>query len=151
MIPNITRKITDLLTAIVSSPLFSANFMAEDNLSLTPAQAYEMMRAGEAELIDIRHPREWQQTGIAKGALLVEMIDPKMAGEFAAQVRMAVDGKTDTHVILICRTDRRTSLMQAALKRLGFEVYHVSGGMLGRFGAPGWIASGLPVEHCPHC
>lgn len=152
MIPNITQKMRGLLGVAAFLMSLSGSVLAEDNSNLTPNEAYEMVQTGEATLIDIRHPQEWQRTGVAKGALRVEMVAPQMAGEFAQRVRKAIGGKTDKPIILICRTGHRTSLMQAALTQLGFEhVYHVSGGMMGRIGAPGWIAKGLPVEPCTQC
>ncbi len=152
MIPNITQKMRGLLGVVAFLLSLSGSVLAEDNSYLTPNDAYEMVQTGEATLIDIRHPQEWRQTGVAKGALRVEMVAPQMAEEFAQRVRKAVGGKTDKPIILICRTGHRTSLMQAALTQFGFKyVYHVSGGMMGSIGAPGWVAKGLPVEPCTQC
>jgi rhodanese-related sulfurtransferase len=149
IIPNITRNLTGLLIDMFSLLSSPAKVLAKNNSNLTPTQAYEMMQADKATLIDIRHPKEWQHTGIAKGALCVEMVAPQMAEEFAQRVRKAVGGETDKPIILICHSGYRTSLMQAALTQFGFKhVYHVSGGMMGRMGTPGWIAKGLPVEPC---
>ncbi|MEJ2125777.1 MAG: rhodanese-like domain-containing protein [Alphaproteobacteria bacterium] len=152
MFLSIARKISGVLAATIVLLSLTVGVQAENNSYLPPAKAYEMVQAEKATLIDIRHPEEWRQTGIAKGALRVEMVAPQMATEFAQQVRKAVGGMTDAPIILICRTGHRTSLMQAALTQLGFKhVYQVYGGMMGRIGAPGWVATGLPVEPCPKC
>jgi rhodanese-related sulfurtransferase len=152
MIPNITQKKRGLLSVAAFLMSLSGSVLAEDNSNLTPNEAYEMVQTGEATLIDIRHPKEWQRTGVAKGALRVEMVAPQMVGDFAQRVREAIGDKTDKPIILICHSGHRTSLLLAALTQHGFKhVYHVAGGMMGRIGTPGWIAKGLPVEPCPQC
>jgi rhodanese-related sulfurtransferase len=152
MFQNIAQKMSDFLSGASLLQLSPAGVQADDSSNLTPTQAYEMMQEEKATLIDIRHSMECRQTGIAKGAVRVEMTNPRMAEEYAQEVRNAVGGKTDAPIILICRSGMRTSLMLAALTQQGFEhVYHVSGGMMGRMGAPGWVAKGLPMEPCPQC
>ena len=115
---------------------------------LSAPEAFEKSRAGEITLIDIRTPREWRQTGIATGALPIDMTKKS----FVQEILAAVDGNKDAPIGIICRTGNRTTYTQKALQEMGFtEVYNVKEGMAGSGAGPGWIQRGLPVEACRRC
>jgi rhodanese-related sulfurtransferase len=108
----------------------------------------EKSKAGELTLIDIRTPPEWRQTGVASGALRIDMTRKT----FVQEVLAAVKGDKDAPIAIVCRTGNRTTHTQQALTELGFtRVYNVKEGMAGSGAGPGWIARGLPVEPCPRC
>jgi len=115
---------------------------------LTAQEANRRVQAGEMILVDIRRPEEWRQTGVAKGAVRIDMRDPA----FADKLLQLTGGKTDAPVGIICRTGNRTTQMQRALQGAGFKrIYNVREGMAGSQAGPGWIRQGLPVEPCPNC
>lgn len=125
---------------------------AQSGPTLSASEAYQKARAGELTLIDIRRPDEWRQTGVAEGALRINMVHPQGVRGFIRQVSAEIGGQRDAPIALICRTGNRTTHMQKALQEAGFtNVYHVPEGMVGSRAGPGWIARGLPVDPCKTC
>jgi len=113
--------------------------------SLSAPEALDKLEAQEVTLVDIRTPREWRQTGVASGALRIDMTDKR----FVRQLLDAVNGDRNAPIVLICRTGNRTGYVMGELKKLGFgNVSHVAEGMAGSAAGPGWIKRGLPVEQC---
>jgi rhodanese-related sulfurtransferase len=127
---------------------FSAGCGADPGPTLSAPDAFEKARAGEITLIDIRTPREWRETGVAEGALTIDMTTKT----FVEEILGAVDGDKDAPIALICRTGNRTTYTQKALQQMGFSrVYNVKEGMSGSGAGPGWVRRGLPVEGCQTC
>ncbi len=119
---------------------------------LTALQAFDALSHREATLIDIRRPEEWRHTGVATGALRINMVHPQGLGGFAQQVYDALGRDLNAPIVLICRTGNRTSRLQPILTEMGFtDVRHVPEGMVGSRAGPGWIARGLPVDPCKTC
>ncbi|MGF1644520.1 MAG: rhodanese-like domain-containing protein [Thiotrichales bacterium] len=125
---------------------------ARDEFTLDAPDALAAAQSGALTLIDIRRPEEWRQTGVATGALRVNMLHPRGPQGFVAEVLARVDGNKDAPIGLICRTGNRTSQIQKLLRQQGFtQVFNIGEGMAGsRFG-PGWLARGLPTEPCRAC
>ncbi|MDP3420494.1 MAG: rhodanese-like domain-containing protein [Thiobacillus sp.] len=124
----------------------------ESGPTLTAPEAFEKHQNGQLTLIDIRRPDEWRKTGVADGALRINMVHPQGASGFVQQVSAELDGQRDTPIGLICRTGNRTTHMQKALREAGFtQVYNIKEGMVGSGAGPGWVARGLPVEPCKTC
>lgn len=110
-------------------------------------QAFAAREAGLVTLIDIRRPDEWQQTGVAKGALRINMLHPKGPEGFMQEVLRAVGDDRNAPIALICRTGSRTAQVQRYLQSQGFtKVWHVSEGMAGSKTGPGWLRRGLPLD-----
>ena len=110
-------------------------------------QAFTAREAGLLTLIDIRRPDEWQQTGVAKGALRINMLHPKGPEGFMQEVLRAVGNDRNAPIALICRTGNRTEQVQRYLQSQGFtKVWHVSEGMAGSKAGPGWLRRGLPLD-----
>ena len=110
--------------------------------TMTPAQAYAAVTAGTLILIDIRRPDEWRATGIAKGAIPIDMRRDDFADAVAAQ-----RGQTTLPIAVICARGVRSRRTTAALEGAGFnEIIDVPEGMLGSRAGPGWIASALPID-----
>ena len=119
---------------------------------ITVEQALEMSRGGKATIVDVRTQGEWRKTGIPAGAKTVTLNNPRGAQGFIDEVLGAVDGDRTKPVALICATGNRSARAAALLEANGFtNVYNVTNGMMGRNGAKGWIATGLPVAPCPAC
>jgi rhodanese-related sulfurtransferase len=121
---------------------------ARADSTLTAPEALEKARAGEITLIDIRTPAEWRQTGVASGALTIDMT----ARTFVNELLDAIEGDQNAPVVLICRTGNRTGYTRDALEKMGFtNVSHVPEGMAGSAAGPGWMRRGLPVDPCKTC
>ena len=103
-------------------------------------EAKALMAKG-VKLIDVRHPHEWKETGVIKGAILIESFKPtgKLRREFIKELSETV--KKDEPVMLICRVGNRTSLLSEGLSdSFGYSnIYNVSKGM------EQWIREGNPV------
>ncbi|QVL49580.1 MAG: rhodanese-like domain-containing protein [Thiocapsa sp.] len=133
---------------VVLAALSLVGGAARADSTLTAAEALEKARAGEVTFIDIRTPAEWRQTGVATGALTLDMTAPT----FVRDVLNVVDGDQNAPIVLICRTGNRTGYTRDALEKLGFtNVSHVPEGMAGSRAGPGWVRRGLPVESCKTC
>ncbi len=114
--------------------------------------AWAQAQAGQLTLIDIRRPDEWKQTGVARGALEINMLHPQGEQGFVKQVEAEVGGNKNAPIALICRTGNRTTQMQQVLADAGFtRVVNIREGMLGSSAGPGWVARGLPTEACKTC
>ena len=92
----------------------------------------EEVDSGEAKLIDVREPHEWDEAHL-EGATHVPQ------AELLDRISELVPDRSD-RIVLYCRTDNRSSRAADALQDLGYEnVSVVRGGIVG------WQEAGLPV------
>lgn len=120
--------------------------------NLAAPEARELMEREQLTVIDIRTPREWRQTGVAKGVLRINMLHPDGPRGFLDEVLRSVDGDRNAPIGLICRTGNRTTQVQRFLQAQGFtQVYNIREGMAGSGAGPGWLRRGLPTEPCRQC
>ena len=140
------------LAAAAALMLLSINACSQDSgPALAAPDAHTQAQAGQLTLVDIRRPDEWRQTGVAQGALRINMAHPQGTAGFVRQVEAEV-GDKNAPIGLICRTGNRSTQMQQALAQAGFtQVYNIKEGMVGSSAGPGWIKRGRPVEACPTC
>lgn len=116
----------------------------EDTLS--PIEAQVALERGDILLVDIRRPDEWAATGIAKGAVPIDM----RREDFVAALAAYTDADKSRPIALICARGVRSRNMSQALKAAGFtNIIDVPEGMLGSGAGPGWLARGLPVVASP--
>ena len=96
--------------------------------------AYEALSSNaDAQIVDVREPVEWAETGVPEGAALIPLGDLESAG--------ASELATDQPVYVICRTGNRSQTGSDILVGLGFsQVYNVDGGITA------WLDAGQPVE-----
>jgi len=133
---------------IAATLLASVGFALADPDMAAP-DAAAAVAAGKITLIDIRTPPEWKETGVAKGARLLNMQHPQGAPGFTSALLEKVNGDKSAPIALICRTGNRTTQVQRYLQSAGFtQVYNVKEGMAGSTAGPGWIKRGLPVDSC---
>lgn len=83
------------------------------------------------KIVDVRTPREWRQTGVIEGSLLLPYVFPngRLNPKFVSDFKRIVG--QDEPVILICRTGNRTqSASQSLSEEEGFkQVYNVRHGI----------------------
>ena len=108
------RSVSRLLavTGVVSwagLPAFAAT-----GLELTPPDALALVKSGKILLVDVRTPAEWKQTGVAQGAVTLDMQHPKGASGFAEDLLKLTKGDRQAPVALICRTGNRSAQVQPA-------------------------------------
>lgn len=119
---------------------------------LSAPDAYARAQAGTLTLIDIRHPEEWRQTGVAPGALRIDMTDTQGEAGFVQRVTTEMSGKKSAPIGLLSLAGNRGANAQQVLHKAGFtHVYNIREGMQGSSAGPGWIARGLPMQRCPNC
>ncbi len=111
---------------------------------LSVTDAHQRALSGDILLVDIRTPREWQATGIGKGAHPLDM----RREDFEQALAELIGGDRATPVALICARGVRSARLSNRLTEAGFtNVIDVPEGMLGSAAGPGWVRAGLPVEH----
>jgi rhodanese-related sulfurtransferase len=97
---------------------------------ITPARAAELVREGDAQLIDVRTPEE-VEAGRIEGALHIELEQlPAQAAEI----------ERERPIVFYCRTGARSAMATGAFRAAGYEAYNLDGGLLA------WVERGLPIE-----
>lgn len=131
-----------MILALAVLPVFPAVAVANPAKIAAP-DALAEMEEGSLILIDIRRPEEWQQTGVAKGAWLLDMTHK----QFGPRLLAVLERNPDHKVAIICRTGNRTGYLMKVLAENGISgVLDVSEGMAGGPNGKGWIPSGLPLQ-----
>ena len=101
---------------------------AEEDIS--PARAAELVREGEAQLVDVRTPAE-VAAGRIEGSLHIELEQlPTQAGEL----------DPGRPVVFYCRSGQRSAMASGAFRAAGFDAYNLDGGLLA------WVEDGRPIE-----
>ena len=72
--------------------------------TMSVREAHARSRAKEVILVDIRRPEEWADTGVAEGAIKLDMTSPVFEARLAG-LRAENPGKP---IAIICRTANRT-------------------------------------------
>jgi rhodanese-related sulfurtransferase len=104
---------------------------------LSPRQAHAAAKSGDMILVDIRRPDEWATTGVAKGALRIDML----SGDFKARVAALRASNPDSKIGLICQAGVRSARMSQLLEDAGLAgLVDIAGG------TEEWIEQGLPIE-----
>jgi rhodanese-related sulfurtransferase len=96
-------------------------------------QAYENLSADKlAQVVDVREPNEWAETGVLPRALLIPL------GQIELRAAEIAKGRP---VYTICRSGNRSMTAAKKLAKLGYtDVKSIDGGMRA------WVAAGLPVK-----
>jgi len=108
---------------------------------LSAPEAYAALQSGDLLLVDVRRPDEWERTGLAKGAVPIDL----RRDDFVAAVKAArVD--ENQPIAMICARGVRSRRMTQRLEEAGMgPILDVSEGMLGSSAGPGWLARALPT------
>jgi rhodanese-related sulfurtransferase len=132
-----------LLLAVATAGCSSEETASPDGTGAATTAAYEtvdVLTANEAlstnadaQLLDVREPSEWAETGVPPGAVLIPLAEV----ESRAAAELAADGP----VYVICRSGNRSRTASETLVGLGYtQVFNVDGGITA------WLEAGLPVE-----
>lgn len=138
-----------VLASIISAPIMGVGFYAvsgEDipKTNLSPTEAHIAIQAGDIILIDVRQPQEWNDTGVAPGARLIDM----RRTDFITQIRKLRDENPDTPIGFICARGVRSHNVSTWAAKAGIgNLIDIPEGMLGSRAGPGWLGRGLPVIH----
>jgi rhodanese-related sulfurtransferase len=108
---------------------------------LTPDQAADAVRSGEALLVDIRSETQRAEDGIVPGARFVHRNVLEWRCDPSSQWRDPDLARADRLLIVMCDAGYQSSLAAATLKRLGLPG---ATDMIGGFQA--WRVAGLPVS-----
>jgi rhodanese-related sulfurtransferase len=101
-----------------------------DDLELAPQRAAEMLAAGEARMVDIRQPSEWEE-GRIPGADLIPLEQlPARAAEI----------DDERPIIFMCRSGNRSAMATEAFVASGRSAFNLAGGI------EAWVESGLEIE-----
>jgi rhodanese-related sulfurtransferase len=129
--------------AFVSTRWFNVFADSDAAGAITARQAFEMAEAGEIYLVDIRRPDEWQATGVAAPATLIDM----RRDDFEAALQSIFTQMGVRPLALICARGVRSDRMNERLAKAGFtDVLDVPEGMIGSGAGPGYIEQGLPLR-----
>jgi len=121
--------------------------------ALAAPAALERAHSGELLLIDVRHPQEWRETGLATPAEPLSIHDPGGLPAFVEKLQALAGPPEEAPALaFVCATGVRSAFAADVARRLGYgEVYNLQEGMLGSEAGPGWLARALPVEPCQVC
>lgn len=107
-------------------------FLGTSAEKVSPEEAYRKhaAEAGDALIVDVRQPAEWA-SGTIPGAARVPLTH---LGGYLDEL------PKERQLLTICASNHRSPLAARRLKKAGFDVLDVAGGM------QAWREAGLPVE-----
>jgi rhodanese-related sulfurtransferase len=106
------------------------NAFDETERELEPEEVKRRVEAGEAQLVDVREPYEWEAGHIAE-AKHIEL--EHLAGR-------AGEIDKERQVIFQCRLGRRSAMATQAFVASGYDAYNMRGGL------QAWADEGLPLD-----
>jgi rhodanese-related sulfurtransferase len=101
-----------------------------DEHELTPAAVKEKVDGGQAQLVDVREPGEWDEHRIAGSVLIPLDSLTTRAGEI----------ETGREVVFVCSSGVRSQMATDAFRASGYDAYNLAGGL------KAWYSAGLPIE-----
>jgi rhodanese-related sulfurtransferase len=97
---------------------------------MSPQQAADLLREGDAQLVDVREPYE-HEAGRIEGSLHIEL--QSLPGEAATLDR-------ERPILFYCRSGSRSALAADAFAAAGYDARNLDGGL------EAWVGAGLPIE-----
>lgn len=97
-----------------------------------PAEGEARIRAGQAVLVDVRQPAEWE-SGVAEGAALLPLSD--LVGA-RARWKPFLESVGDREMIVYCAAGGRSAIAARVLTGEGFRA--ANGGALEEWSSAGW-------------
>jgi rhodanese-related sulfurtransferase len=105
------------------------NPLVDPSIEVTPERTLELLRYGEALVVDVREPYE-RDAGHVEGSRHVEM--ERLASQAETLPR-------DRPIVFHCRLGARSALAAQAFRRAGYDAWSMHGGL------QLWHDRGLPV------
>jgi rhodanese-related sulfurtransferase len=102
----------------------------DPEIEISPQDAAALLDSGEAVLVDVREPHEWD-AGRVPGARHVEL--EHLASQADSIPR-------DKRVIFQCRLGVRSAMATKAFRASGYDAFSMAGGI------QAWHQAGLPLE-----
>ncbi|MDL0088819.1 rhodanese-like domain-containing protein [Campylobacter gastrosuis] len=99
---------------------FSSIFAQINVLEATPENVAKF-----EQIIDVRTPEEWRETGIIKGAKTISLTQDKE--RFLNEIKANVDLKKP--IAIICRSGRRSDFAARMIDGDGLDITNLDGGM----------------------
>lgn len=103
---------------------------------ITPTEAAKRVASGNAVLVDVREPAEWEESGVAVPAVLLPKSDFDGSRD---QWKPFLEKNATKEIVLYCRSGGRSGIVAADLAAMGMKVSNA-----GPF--KDWAAAGLPVR-----
>jgi rhodanese-related sulfurtransferase len=100
------------------------------SLDISPQEAEELVRTGDAQLVDVRRPYE-HEAGRISGSRHIEL--ERLPAEAATFER-------NRPILFYCRTGSRSALAAQAFEASGYDARNLDGGL------EAWVGAGLPIE-----
>ena len=97
---------------------------------MSPQQAAELLRAGDAQLVDVRELYE-HDAGRITGSMHIEL--ELLPSEAAVLER-------ERPILFYCRSGSRSALAAEAFAASGYDARNLDGGL------EAWVGAGLPIE-----
>ena len=121
--------------------------------AVTPPQAWELVQAGTAHLIDVRNRYEWEFVGRVPDTTMIEWKhypSGELNGRFIDEIKSRFSA--DDNLLFLCRSGVRSDAAAKALNTAGFEnAFNILEGFEGDLDADGhrgqiggWRKHGLP-------
>jgi rhodanese-related sulfurtransferase len=104
--------------------------MSDEDRQIAPERVSELADSGEAQLVDVRLPEEWEAGHVAGATHIPIDSLSSRAGEIDRSKR----------VVLYCRSGDRSGGAADALAASGWDVTSMEGGLVA------WVEQGLPLE-----
>jgi len=100
--------------------------------NVSPAEAYKRLQAGtNIIVVDVRQRSE-TASGMVAGSVVIPLT------EFSRRME---ELPRDRPIMTICRSSHRSPIAARQLKRAGYDVTNIKGGIIG------WLRAGLPLAH----
>jgi len=121
--------------------------------AVTPREAFDLMQAGAAKLVDVRSQFEWDYVGHIPGTTLVEwkfLPSGELNPNFLTQ--LALVGRHEDNLMFLCRSGARSHAAAVCANQFGYVgAFNVLEGFEGDLDASkhrgaigGWRFAGLP-------
>lgn len=129
--------------ALGAAGVYAATSLPEAPIraTLTPTEMRDALVKGQIMVVDIRRPDEWASTGIAQGAIPIDM-----RREDFLDALLAARPTETMPIAIICARGVRSRRLSNVLIRAGVSpIIDIPEGMIGSRAGPGYIKAGLPV------
>ena len=107
---------------------------------MEPKKVFDLLKSGQAILVDVREKEELEETGVAEGALWIPT--SKMDEDNPEWVAFQKSLPKDRPVVFYCRSGNRSGRVAFFFQENGYDAHNMGGFC-------DWIAAGLPQKPFP--